>query len=168
MKIIISNLADGEHLYAFDEDAEIFSLGDYTVKDKILVNVRLVKSNRQVHAAVNFNCNFVFPCDRCTEDFEMNIAGNFEAVYKYSRDPEELGSGEGGNIFFIAPEKNFIDLTELVREYILISLPMRKAPAETDGKCSYCGKTEEEILQNKKTQDINPVWDKLLNKKNLK
>ncbi|MCE1166238.1 MAG: DUF177 domain-containing protein [Bacteroidetes bacterium] len=127
-----------------------------------------IQSNRQVYAAVNFDCNFIFPCDRCLEDFGMNINGNFEAVYKYSRDPEELDSGEGGNIFFIAPEMNFIDLTELVREYILISLPMRKAPGETDGRCDYCGKTEEEILQNKTTQEINPVWDKLLNKKNLK
>ena len=30
------------------------------------------------------------------------------------------------------------------------------------------GLTEEEILRNTETKEINPVWDKLLNKKNLK
>ena len=168
MKIIISNLAEGEHLYEFSEDAETFELGDYVIKDKVAVSVRLNKSNSQVYADVNFRCRFEFPCDRCLENFEKDISGSFIVVFKYSRDPDELKSGDDENIFFIPPEKNFIDLSGMVRENILVSIPMRKAPDEKDGRCAYCGKTEEEILRNTETKEINPVWDKLLNKKNLK
>jgi uncharacterized metal-binding protein YceD (DUF177 family) len=46
-----------------------------------------------------------------------------------------------------------IDITNDVREFILLSVPMRKVPAETDtGACSWCGKTEEywkSLIQDK-------------------
>ncbi|MDD5361104.1 MAG: DUF177 domain-containing protein [Ignavibacteria bacterium] len=165
MKIIISNIAEGEHFYDFKEDPAILNLEGFVLKDEITANVRLLKSNRQIYVEVKYSCNFVFPCDRCLLEFEKNISGSFEVVYKYSRDPEDISTGNDENIFFISPEKNFIDIKELLREYIIINIPMRKVPEETEGRCSFCGKTAEEILRTAAPEEINPVWNKLLKKK---
>jgi uncharacterized metal-binding protein YceD (DUF177 family) len=164
VKIIISNIAEGEHYYDFKEDPAILDLDGFVIKDEFEAHVRLLKSNRQIYVEVKYNCNFIFPCDRCLKEFEKNISGSFEAVYKYSRDPEDINAGNDENIFFISPEKNFIDIKELLREYILIGIPMRKVPEETEGRCNFCGRTPEEILKTASPEEINPVWDKLLNK----
>ena len=59
MKIIISNLAEGEHLYNFVQSAEELGFEDYTFKDKIKINIKLFKGNRQIILGVSFNCSVV-------------------------------------------------------------------------------------------------------------
>jgi hypothetical protein len=45
---------------------------------------------------------------------------------------------------------------------------MRKVPEEIDGVCVKCKRNIDKILnKHEKTDDINPVWDKLLERKNL-
>jgi uncharacterized metal-binding protein YceD (DUF177 family) len=81
-----------------------------------------------------------------------------------SRGDEDVDADVDENMFFIGPETNKIDLKEVVREYIVLSVPMRKVPEEKDGVCCFCKKNIEEILRKNKEQEINPVWNKLLNK----
>jgi uncharacterized metal-binding protein YceD (DUF177 family) len=164
MKIIISNLADGEHLFEFKEEPEFFELEDFRTKDGLNVKVKLFKSNMQIHAMVHLFADCFFPCDRCLEEFDFRLESKFDVVFKYSKDEDELKSSNDENIFFIGPETNKVDLKEVVREYVLLSVPMRKVPEEKDGVCLFCNKNIEEILKRNKEKDINPVWNKLLNK----
>jgi len=164
MKIIISNLADGEHLYEFKEEPEFFELNDFKTKDGLNVKVVLFKSNMQIHAKVSLHAECFFPCDRCLEEFDFKLQNEFDVVFKYTKDEEELNSSNDENLFFIGPETNRVDLKELVREYVLLSLPMRRVPEEKDGVCCFCNKNIEEVLLKNREQEINPVWNKLLNK----
>lgn len=164
MKIIIANLADGEHKYEFKEPISFFEVNDIKAKEDISVEATLFKSNLQIHAKVNIKGELVFPCDRCTDDFIFLLNTDFEMVYKYTKDSTELESNDDENIFFVSPVTNNIDLKDIVREYILLALPMRKVPEETDGICTYCKKDIKEILRIENKQEINPVWEKLLNK----
>lgn len=164
MKIIISNIADGEHLYEFKEEPSFFNLDNFKTKDGLNVKVNLFKSNMQIHAKISLLAECFFPCDRCLEEFDFNLKNDFDVVFKYSKDEEELNSTNDENLFFIGPETNKIDLNEVVREYIVLSIPMRKVPEEKNGVCCFCKKNIEEILLKNTSQDINPVWNKLLNK----
>jgi len=164
MKIIISNIADGEHLYEFKEEPEFFELNDFRTKDGLTVRVELFKSNMQIHAKVNLSAACFFPCDRCLEEFDFKLENKFDVVFKYTKDEEEMKSSDDENLFFIGPETNKIDLKEVVREYVLLSLPMRRVPEEKDGVCCFCKKNIEEVLLKNREQEINPVWNKLLNK----
>jgi len=164
MKIIVSNLAEGEHKYEFKETVEYLELIDLKAKDGINVYVTLDKSDMQIHAIIKVSSVLIFPCDRCTDDFEFALDTEFDVVFKYSKSDVELKSTDNDNIFFISPETNNIDLKQVVRENILISLPMRHVPEETDGICSFCKKDINEILRIEIKQELNPVWNKLLNK----
>jgi len=43
-----------------------------------------------------------------------------------------------------SPFMKTVDITNDIKEYILLSIPMRRVPAETsEGVCSWCGKTKE-------------------------
>ena len=164
MKIIVSNLAEGEHKYEFKESEVYLELVDLRTKDGFNVNVTLNKSDMQIHAIVEVSSVLIFPCDRCTDDFEFNLNTEFDVVFKYSKNDVELNSTDNDNIFFISPETNNIDLKNVVRENILVSIPMRHVPEENDGVCSYCKKEINEILKIEIKQELNPVWNKLLNK----
>lgn len=164
MKIIISNLAEGEHKYQFKESVDFFELTDLRVKDGINIDVRLDKSDMQIHAIIKVNAELIFPCDRCTDDFDFMLNTEFDVVFKYSKNELELKSNDNDNLFFISPETNNIDLKNVIRENILVSLPMRHVPEEVDGICSFCKKDIKDILKIESKQEINPVWDKLLNK----
>ncbi len=164
MKIIVSNLADGEHKYEFNESAEFFKFVDIKPKSGFNISVTLDKSDMQIHVMVSIKAELIFPCDRCTDDFEYCMNSDFDVVYKYTKNDEELMSTDNDNMFFLSPETNNIDLKEVVREYILVSLPMRHVPEEKDGICLYCKKKVDEILRVETKQEVNPVWNKLLNK----
>jgi uncharacterized metal-binding protein YceD (DUF177 family) len=164
MKIIISNLTDGEYLYEFKEQPDFFGLDDFKTKDGLNIKVNLFISNVQIHAKINLSAECFFPCDRCLEEFDFKLENDFDVVFKFSKDEEELNSSNDENLYFIRPESNTIDLKEVVREYVLLSVPMRKVPEEKDGVCCFCKKNIEEILLKNKTQEISPVWNKLLNK----
>jgi uncharacterized metal-binding protein YceD (DUF177 family) len=164
MKIIISNIADGEHLYEFKEEPGFFELNDFRTKDGLNIRVKLFKSNMQIHAKISLLAKCFFPCDRCLEEFDFKLENEFDVVFKYTKDEEEINSSDNENLFFIGPETNKIDLKEIVREYVLLSLPMRRVPEEKDGVCCFCKKNIEEILLKNREQEINPVWNKLLNK----
>lgn len=164
MKIIVSNLADGEHTYKFRESAEFLELEAVKTKDGFEIDVRLDKSDMQIHVVVSVKAVLVFPCDRCTDDFDYKLDTEFDVVFKYTKNDEELKSTDNDNIFFIAPETNNIDLKDIVREYILVSLPMRHVPEEENGVCTFCKKNINDILKVETKQEINPVWNKLLNK----
>ncbi len=164
MKIIISNLAEGEHLYNFVQSAEELGFEDYTFKDKIKINIKLFKGNRQIILDVCFDYSVVFPCDRGLDDFDMNLKGNFNLLYEYAPLTGVKASDAEDNLFLISPEANSIDLTEVFREYFIISIPMKRMPEEKDGVCVYCKRRSEEILRGCESNEINPVWNKLINK----
>jgi uncharacterized protein len=163
MKIIISNLSDGKHNYDFCEMPDFFDLHDYKTEGGITVNVELLKYGGQMQAKIFFRGDFFFDCDRCTKNIKLEISNTFEVIYKYSKRPEEVDLKDE-NLFFITPETNHINLKDIVREYILLSIPMRKVPPEQNGICLECKLNIDEILESEKKNEINPVWEKLLNK----
>ena len=163
MKIIISNLSDGKHDYEFCEMPVFFDLQDCITDGGIKVNVELLKYGGQMQANVSFSGNFFFDCDRCTKNIKMVISNTFEVIYKYTKRQGETDIKDE-NLFFISPETNHINLKDIVREYILLSIPMRKVPPEKDGVCTECNMKIDEILAREKKNEINPVWEKLLNK----
>ena len=163
IKIIVSNLAEGEHKYEFKESVDTFELSDLKTKDGINLSVTLDKSDMQIHVVIKVETILIFPCDRCTDDFDYFLDTEFDVVFKYSKNELELNSTDNDNMFFISPETNNIDLKDVIRENILVSLPMRHVPEEIDGICSFCKKDINDILRIESKQEINPVWNKLLN-----
>lgn len=164
MKIIVSNLVDGEHKYVFKENVDFFDIDDVKTNGDIVINVLLNKMYRQLHLKINIEGEFIFPCDRCLDDFSMKLKNEFEAVYKMNKEDFDADESQDDNIFYISPEVNYIDIKDIVRDYILLAIPMRKVPEEKDGICLCCNKKIEDILKVEIKPEVNPVWNKLINK----
>ncbi len=82
-------------------------------------------------------------CDRCLEPAAVAVDGDFDLGYR----PARFAAPEGGEIAVDEAESDVafyegdgIELNDVLREYVLLSLPMRRLCAEDcKGMCPVCG-----------------------------
>lgn len=89
----------------------------------------------------------ILKCSRCLEDFKYDLEAEFE---------EELSNkdNEDGSIKF---EGDTIDLTDIVINNILLSLPMKAVCSENcKGLCPYCGKNKNHEECDCTDKEIDP------------
>ena len=168
-KINIHNLKEGEHRYEFTADALDFGIEpeEAEVVDKIYITAVLYKVGTQISVKIELQGKFKFQCDRCTEDYIYDFKTEFNIIYKYQfkgMDTDEKNDDD--EIKFIAPNTIFIDLKEDIRDFIILSIPLKKAPEEKDGICLYCKKSISESFVSSGKEEVNPVWEKLIKVKN--
>jgi len=158
-KINIANLTDGQHSFEFSPTTEELDIVDPKCKC-LKLNVVISKSGTQLVLDAEVSGLFCLSCDRCIEPYDQPFEQDFEIVYKYDFTGEKENTDD--NIKFISPKTIFIDITKEVRDYILLSVPMKAVPPESNGICSFCGKEIEKLLNPQRDELINPVWEKLI------
>ncbi len=164
LKINISSLQDGEHVFDFIVSPTEIDIDLVKIIQNIFVKANLYKSTNQFTVNIKINGMFKLECDRCLKDYIYNFDKMFKLIYKFDYEGKEIGNSND-DIKFISPKTNFIDLKEDVRDYILLSVPMRKVPEEKDDICTYCNKDTADMLNIKQQEEINPIWEKLIKAK---
>lgn len=105
-------------------------------------------------------------CDRCSEAFDKEIFGDFQVLIKYS-DTLAKESNDDDEIVYISRDADFIDLSQLIYEYITLSIPMQVLhPVDQEGN-ETCNPEVLKVLhaKNEKPMEDDPRWAAL---KNLK
>lgn len=93
--------------------------------------VSLLRTDRGILVRCRLNTTATAVCSRCLESFEQPLSLDIEEEYLITR--------EGGS--FTIDENREIDLTEAVRQYSLLALPMKPLCREDcAGLCPRCGK----------------------------
>ena len=164
LKINISILQDGEHNFDFIVSPYKFDVDAVEIVTDTTVKVNLYKAGNQFDLNINLKGKFKLLCDRCMEDYIQEFNNSFEVIYKYEFGKDEIDNEED-DIKFISPKTNFIDLIDDVRDYILLSIPMKHVHGERDGVCTYCNKDISFVLNIERQGEINPVWEKLIQTK---
>ena len=185
MKINISNLSEGEHHFNFTEEPSVFEIDTLDFASDVNVNVNLFKTVYQIELKVNIKVTLVLACDRCLDEYRYKVDNDFIVIFKSryrethpdgciekagnAMDEEEPvfdDKSSDDNLIFISPDTKHIDITKDVRDYILLSVPLRKVPEEKDGVCLYCNRRIEDLLKIYEHDSENPVWGKLHKFKN--
>jgi uncharacterized metal-binding protein YceD (DUF177 family) len=115
-------------------------------------------------------------CSRCSQYFERPVNLKLEEQFELrhvSAGPRTLRtvtvvdedeSPIAGKLF----EGHVFDLTEMLRQYILLDQPTRPLPPELpDGRCAHCHRTAQEVLNQLADADaeqeahLNPAFAKL-------
>jgi len=108
-------------------------------------------------------------CSRCLQPFSCSIPINIEEEYYPTIDintgtklppPDESGS-------FTINDHHILDLTEAIRQYKVIALPMKPlCQEECAGICPTCGKNLNEGPCDCPSNEIDPRWAELLKLRN--
>lgn len=109
------------------------------------VDAKLINTGKGILAEVRLKVDVTMNCGRCLEPFTFPLAVSFEQEYREGEGPagksgerEDEGEGEGEDVAWYEGET--IDLSDAVRDNILLALPMKPLCREAcAGLCPQCG-----------------------------
>lgn len=142
IKINIGSLNDGGQILELKTDSKELGIDEGVLDGEATLRLELFKTVHQLDIKAGISGKLKLVCDRCLEDFKSDFNTEFELVYvqKASRE-EEINEDY---IRTYSPHMKSVDITEDIKESIILAVPMRKIPSEKpDGSCSWCGKTKE-------------------------
>lgn len=126
--------------------------------------VRLTRTDRGILAQGTLNTRVELTCSRCLGLFTCPLALDIEEEYYATTDilsgapiprPEDSGC-------FTIDERHVIDLTEAIRQYVLLAIPMKPLCAtDCAGLCPTCGHNLNQGPCSCPPQKIDPRWAKL-------
>ena len=163
MKIKISGLENGTYEYDFKDDIEKIDLtkpfiGNYNT------NVVLNKFDDQIilEASTTAGANFI--CDRCGREFMQFVRSKYKMIYLL-RSIED--AEEEINITYLSPDTHIINLSNDVRDYMILSIPMKRLCKEDcKGLCVKCGSDLNEKQCECEDSEIDDRWKVLTELKN--
>ena len=126
--------------------------------------VRLLRIQRSILAKCTLSTEVELTCSRCLSLFRYPLTLNFEEEYLPTIDvvsgvplppPEEAGA-------FTIDEHHILDLTEAIRQYTLLAIPMKPLCREDcAGLCQNCGHNLNQGRCDCPAQSIDPRWSEL-------
>ncbi len=142
IKISIGSLKEGSQQVALEVSPAELGLEDNLIKGSVSVQLDLFKTVHQLDINAKISGKLGMECDRCLDLFEKKFEQNLELVYVQKSPREEAFNDDYLRTY--NPHMKTVDITNDVKEMILLAVPMRRVPAENeDGSCSWCGKTKE-------------------------
>lgn len=108
-------------------------------------------------------------CDRCLEQARYDISSDFDLYYRPTSKAEGFGQTEDveideGEAEIAYYEGDRLDLKEILREHVLLSMPMQRVCEETcKGICPVCGKNRNTNACHCETRLEDDRWAALKN-----
>ncbi|MBI5726853.1 MAG: DUF177 domain-containing protein [Ignavibacteriales bacterium] len=137
MKIKISNLSIGNHLFQFDGDVSELALSE-PFSGNYHVDVSLDKSVHQIIVHLTGEADAKCECNRCSVTFNKKVSFSFNLYYMVDRSLQV--DNESDEIRYITPDSDSIDLQSDVYDYANLGIPMKVLCKEDcKGLCTVCG-----------------------------
>jgi len=164
MKIKISNLADSEYDFEFEDDVQKLEL-DEIYFGKFKTKVLLTKFQDQIILQSKTEINAHLNCDRCAKEFDQVIASEYKMVYLLRNNDS---GNESPNVTYLPRDADFINIRNDVRDFAILVTPMKKlCKDDCKGLCINCGKNLNEGTCNcREKKQIDIRWQPLMELKN--
>lgn len=147
--------------YQIDEAIDITGEGK---SSRIQGKCNMVRTQRSILVRCVLNSEIELSCSRCLATYRQPVKIKFNEEFFPTLDVESgalLPPPEDPALFTI-DEQHILDLTEAVRQYFLLAVPM-KALCKKDcaGLCATCGKNLNQGKCDCPTEQPDPRWSKL-------
>ncbi|MFH1009187.1 MAG: DUF177 domain-containing protein [Candidatus Latescibacterota bacterium] len=138
---------------------------DLHCTSQIVADLILTKSDPIFSIKGSLCCSARLVCARCLSEFEIELRAPFEQLLhrKEKGTPTEAESDE---ITFFAPRALSVDLSEEVRDALILALPIKPLCSEDClGLCPSCGKNLNEEKCTCQQEQTDARWSKLVSLK---
>ena len=127
----------------------------------IQVDLLVSKSKDQLVCRGKISAPVGLECSRCLLEYEEELSTDLDFVIDLVGTPEKMDSEEDG--YFVAdPSSAFFVIDDLVREAIILSLPLKPLCSEDcKGLCPVCGTDLNKSQCHCVIKKTDPRWDKL-------
>ena len=142
IKIAMGMIKDGSNELERVANPGDIGLDGSLLKDNLHIYVNVNKLPHQLDMRIRIKGRLNLECGRCLDMYEKDFEEEFEMVY--------VPAGNKGHIIeddylrVYNPYMKYLDLTDDIRDFVKLAVPMRNIPDENeDGSCSWCGKKKE-------------------------
>ena len=163
--IPFSGLKEGKHLFDFTADQRFFAGFEESEIENGNVNIQVELERRSTYLRLVFvhDGEIELICDRCLDTYLQPVNGRNVMLVKFS----ENESDDGDEVIYIHPGKHQVDVSKLIYEFIVLSIPIRRVhPDDPEGN-SLCDpemleKLDEHIITDlPEDEPIDPRWNDL-------
>jgi len=168
-QIRLNELVEGVNCYNYIIDKKFFEHFEITEVDEvdIVAEIKIEKRHNIIILRFKISGNINVPCNRCLENFKLNIDHRDELFVKLSNGSHEEQSE---NMIVIPKTESSLDITQYLYEFISLSIPHQKMHPEDERGCSTCNKKmlekiEEYSINNNENINIS-IWNELNKLKN--
>ena len=130
--IAYKGLKNGSYDFDFKVDSALFEA--YETEEikggDCVVRVQLNRSEAMLELNVSIEGEVICECGRCLEDCPIAIDYNGDLVVKFSEETDFYD----GDVMWISPAEDMLDLTQYIYESIVLSLPYSRV--HEDGECN--------------------------------
>lgn len=130
--------------------------------DDLSGTARVTRTAQGLLVQVKMNASLPAECVRCLKGFTQPLSNEFTELYAFTRN----STTESG---LILPEDAQIDLAPLVREYMLLAVPISPlCSPDCKGLCPVCGGNLNETACDHESETVDPrllILKSLLEKK---
>ena len=130
LKIDIRSLSNGVHDLSFTPSPEEIEVSEDDFTD-LKLGVRLDIASKRLYVRVTVAATAALVCDRTSVDYTLPVKGSYSVVFIPPEDLDE--DEERDDLFPLQQGAEDIDLTTIVRDTLLLAVPIRKiAPGADD------------------------------------
>ncbi len=98
------------------------------------VHLDLTRRNESYRLEFSFDGELRAACDRCLEAVPIEIAEDYTLIVRHGEDFESTETSEGDELLVIPEDSTTLDVASVIRDTLLLSIPMRCVHAE--GECN--------------------------------
>ena len=165
MQINVSQLLQEPIGAARDHNIDdVVDVGGENKNCPVIGECHLLRTQRSILVKCILSIEVELMCSRCLGQFHHSLKVNFEEEYLPTVDVvtgSPLPLPEEASIFTI-DKQHILDLTEAIRQYTLLAIPMKPVCYEDcAGLCQKCGQNLNQGSCDCPTQDTDPRWAKL-------
>ncbi|WP_111670009.1 YceD family protein [Algoriphagus litoralis] len=162
----------GDRFFQNFEDNEIVEKGNLAVRAILDKGANVIEVNFHIKGTVQLTC------DRSLEVFDHPLDFSEKMIYKYGSEEKEIDE----DVFMITRDTPVINVAQLIYEFILLALPLKKIhpdhrnelddeELEAEGGYVYIDDELDAEADNpesheEETKPIDPRWEQLMKLKN--
>ena len=147
MKLTFSSLPIGKQDFNYHIDGKFFNEIEASEVRSGSVDVALSVTHRQEGIyELDFVCNgiIIIPCDRCLDDMEHQVETSYHLTVKLGDEYDESVD----NVLVIPSSWRTLDLSPIVRDTVLLTIPMMHAHSPGDCNQEMLGRLREHTPQS--------------------
>ena len=136
-KIPFSGLALGNHNFEIEINDKFFDTFEYSEikKGNFQIKIELQKQSTMLVLTFLIQGKVHTNCDRCYKEFDLPINGEYKLIVKFGDTQED---SDNDDIITLSTNETEVVVSQLLYEYIILSLPVRRIHPETNKRLGGC------------------------------
>ena len=141
-----------------DSDDEVWAGSQLTFAEPVEVAGSVAPTaDGGVVARGAWKASLLYDCSRCLRQLKVVVTRPLTLVYM----PADGWEAADPDVRTVGYQQTMLDLTDAIREEIVLEVPRYLLPSEEDGRCVECGDSVDRFNQVTEETGIDPRWSAL-------